>query len=313
MSQGTSQENKYLKGLFGESQYVPPSEGFNTPIQEENFSLEDLKSKAINKALMKKVKQSWLVKTSYALPISLTLIALALGMSLGTIVSLILGSLTFIGLVRWIIPNFFLFDSFEKKYRKNLQNIINQRNQEKRLRVKENLQKLGMEQGASQFNEFLKTFNSLVDVLNGKFKPTELTYTKYYIISQQVLEAGMNNLLSITNKKITLNAIDSVQLKRRINGFAKSTDPLDIEERNTLQERLDLYNSESQKIERLLVENEKAITQMTITAKAISEVDTVDLEGKRKMDEAMLELRDAVQRLADYHLHELGKNNEIIN
>jgi hypothetical protein len=199
-------------------------------------------------------------------------------------------------------------NGFEKKYRKNFKILLDQRNGEKRMQVRTNLEKLGMTQGADQFNELLQTFNNLINVLGKKFSTTEMTYMKYYVISQQVLEAAMNNLLEITLIKTNLEGINPDTLKRRIRSLTNSTDELDKRELETLNDRLEVYNSESLKIERLLVENEQAITMIVKTTKAISEVDTVDLEGKAKMDNAMLELRDAVQRLSDYHLHELDKN-----
>jgi hypothetical protein len=300
------ERNKYLGGLFGNTQYIPPSQKFKNPLQEETKipSLEDLTPKAIRKELAKKVKSSWITTTSYALPIFVIFIALSLGMSLWNILSLIIGSISLIAIVRWVIPNFFLFDSFEKNYRKNLRALIDQRDEEKRMEVKTKLESLGMQQGADQFNELLETFNSLISVLGRKFNVTEMAYMKYYVISQQVLEAAMNNLLEITLIKTNLGSINPTTLKRRIKSLESSTDDIDKEEVKTLQERLELYDSESIKIERLLVENERAITQIVKTTKAISEVDTIDTAGKKKMDEAMLELRDAVQRLADYHLHE---------
>jgi hypothetical protein len=300
------ESNKYLRGLFGNTQYIPPSQKFKDPLKEETKipSLEDLTPKAIRKELAKKVKSSWITTTFYALPILAILIALAFGTSLGNMITLILASVGVIALVRWIIPNFFLFDSFEKKYRKNIREMIEQRNDEKRLEVKEKLEELGIQQGVDQFNQLLETFNTLIEVLGGKFNTTEMAYMKYYVISQQVLEAAMNNLLEIILIKTNLRSINPTTLKRRIKEMQSSTDELDQKEAQTLKERLELYNSESNKVECLIVENEQAITQMVKTTKAISEVDTVDLEGKRKMDEAMLELRDAVQRLSDYHLHE---------
>jgi hypothetical protein len=300
------EKNKYLDGIFGNTQYIPPSQKFKNPLQEETKipSVEDLNPKAIRKELAKKVKSNWITTTSYAIPIFVILIALAFGMHLSNFISLMLGSVALIALVRWVIPNFFLFDSFEKKYRQKMREMIDQRDEEKRMEVKTKLEHLGMQQGADQFNQLLETFNTLIDVLGKKFNTTEMAYMKYYVISQQVLEAAMNNLLGITLIKTNLRSINPIGLEKRITSLKASTDDIDKDEVKTLLERLELYKSESIKIERLLVENERAITQMVKTTQAISEVDTVDLEGKRKMDEAMLELRDAVQHLADYHLHE---------
>jgi hypothetical protein len=300
------EQNKYLKGIFGNTQYISPPQKFKNSLNEETKipSLEDLTPKAIRRELSKKVKSNWFTTTCYAFPIFVIFLYFAFGLPFSTLLSLLGVSVGLIVLVRWIIPNFFLFDNFDKKYRENLREMIDQRDQEKRMEVKTKLEDLGMQQGADQFNELLETFNSLINVLGRKFKVTETTYLKYYTISQQVLEAAMNNLLGITLIKTNLESIDPIALKKRIKYLEASKDDLDKEEVTTLQERLELYNSESLKIERLIVENERAITLMVKTTKAISEVDTVDLEGKRKMDEAMLELHDAVQRLADYHLHE---------
>ena len=310
------EKNKYLGGLFGNTQYIPPSQKFRNPLQEETKipSVEDLSPKAIRKELAKKVKLSWITTTSYALPIFVIFIALAFGISLGSILTLILGSVGLIVLIRWVIPNFFLFDGFEKKYTKQIRDMIEQRNEEKRMEVKESLEKLGIRQGANQFNELLETFNTLIDVLGKKFKVTEMAYMKYYVVSQQLLEAAMNNLSGIILIKTNLRSMDPSILKRRIKDLQNSKDELDKEEVKTLTERLELYDSESEKIERLIVQNEQAITQMVKTTQALASIDTIDEAGKLKLEEAMVELRNAVQRLADFNLLQniedpLNKNN----
>jgi hypothetical protein len=297
------EKNRYLGGIWGDTHYTSPSQKFKDPLQEENKipSLEDLSPKAIRKELAKKVKSSWITTTFYALPILAIFLALALGMSFWNLVTLIFGSLALIGVVRWVIPEFFLFEGFQKKYTSEVRDAIEQRNQEKRMEVKEQLEKLGIQQGADQFNELLGTFNTLIDVLGKKFKVTEMAYMKYYVISQQLLEAAMNNLSGIILIKTNLRSINPTTLKKRIKDLQNSEDGLDKEELKTLKERLELYTSDSEKIERLIVQNEQAITQMVKTTQAIASIDTIDEGGKLKLDEAMVELRDAVQRLADFN------------
>jgi len=300
------EQNKYLKGLFGNKQYVPPSQKFKDPLREQtkHSSLEDLKPEAIKKALTKKVKKSWVTTTTYGLPIFVICLALAFGMSLANIITLILGSLGLIVFVRYVFPFFFLYDSFKKKRTEEIREEIEQRNAAKRLEVKEKLKELEMQQGAEQFNQILETFNTLIDVLGRKFSVTELAYMKYYVISQSVLEAAMNNLLEITLIKTNLDqgAIDPEELEKRIKYLERSKGGLCKDELNALKERLELYRTQSEKIDRFIAQNEQAITQMIKTTAAISEVDTLDQAGKLKMEEAMAELKDAVMRLDNLNI-----------
>jgi hypothetical protein len=297
------EKNKYLGGIWSDTHYTSSPQKFKDPLKEENKSpsLEDLSPKAIRKELMKKVNSSGITTATYALPILAIFLALALGMSFWNFITLIFGSLALIATVKWVIPYFFLFDGFQKKHTREVRDAIEQRNQEKRMEVKEQLEKLGIQQGADQFNELLGTFNTLIDVLGKKFKVTEMAYMKYYVISQQLLEAAMNNLSGIILIKTNLRSINPLILRKRIKDLQNSEDELDKEEVKTLKERLELYNSDSEKIERLIVQNEQAITQMVKTTQALASIDTIDEGGKLKLDEVMVELRDAVQRLADFN------------
>jgi len=101
---------------------------------------------------------------------------------------------------------------------------------------------------------------------------------------------------------MSISEIDVDFIKQRLSRLqrSKNDDTRTKSEAETLQERLQLYQGQLQVVEDLLLENEKALTQLDKTAIAIANLDTGQFRAEIDMEESMRNLIELTNRSTEY-------------
>ncbi len=143
---------------------------------------------------------------------------------------------------------------------------------------------------------------SLLSVLQRRLDSGELTYARYLASAQQVYATALDNLHEVAVASESISTIDEGYVRRRLAEL--HTDRADeasaVRERETLERRLELRDTQRRRIARLLAQNEAALTALDRTSTALADVPM----GKRPEDAdvamaALEELADRATKYAD--------------
>lgn len=140
--------------------------------------------------------------------------------------------------------------------------------------------------------------NNLVEVLNRRLGSGELTYARYLNTAQQVYMAGLDNLHEVAISLRTIDTIDRAYIESRLAEVGGNDSDSATRERTSLEGRLALLDSQEDKVNDMLAQNESAMTAMDRTATALGDAPI----GRTPMDSeaAMAALEDLAERATKY-------------
>lgn len=143
---------------------------------------------------------------------------------------------------------------------------------------------------------------SLLAVLQRRLDSGELTYSRYLASAQQVYATAIDNLHEVAVASESISTIDEGYVRRRLAELKNDRADEDsaVREREALERRLELRDSQRRRIARLLAQNEAALTALDRTSTALADVPM----GKRPEDAdvamaALEELADRATKYAD--------------
>ncbi|MCP3868663.1 MAG: hypothetical protein GY703_11320 [Gammaproteobacteria bacterium] len=166
--------------------------------------------------------------------------------------------------------------------------------------LKRNLKALGAHRSVEQMGQLSSKFEDLEKVLKLQFHEDELTFVRYRQSAETVRISVLEN---VRETEVALNSIRSIEvgrLKEKLVALQLRTGQRALAERETLQRRLDMYDQQSERVEKLLLENETALTALSNTAVALADI-KVDASGEKQDAEvAIAELERMARRAARY-------------
>ena len=223
-----------------------------------------------------------------------------LGLGLGAIalaeptlatVALSLGSLG-LGTLAWLVNLFFRDKALRNRYLEkiNRKMVAYREKQLKELKKKLDDCKTidGAEEfallGQKQYDQIVRSFAALIDVLDDKLNPQEETYRLYYGQAELAQRAVLEKLQEIVNILRSIRAIDVDEIELRLKrlGRDKHKEAVDLQEEEALKKRLALRKDQLSRVNSLITFNEQTITQMnelaanwarTITNETVREED----------------------------------------
>jgi hypothetical protein len=170
----------------------------------------------------------------------------------------------------------------------------------KRNLIQDQLNDFGSKKGSDQVMKFYEAFDDLKGSLSKQFSETEITYKRYAEAANEVLLSGIDNLEDVIIALKSIKDIDKNYLKERIKKLENSIDEYEVKEKKILEKRLSMYEQEVDRINNMILENEKAVDQMTITTSALN---NSKKKGEEKdVDEinaAIKDLRLMTNKLSD--------------
>lgn len=261
----------------------------------------DLSTKAIKGALLDYTNNHWAFR--YSIPLFAG--SLVYGGVFGFTYPIFLASLatSFLGVGSWIYNYFIYGETFEKNYVRALQSRLIEESNRKKVTLEKDLKKFKLDRGHRQMIQFDMKFQNFTEVLASKFKKSQLTYSRYLAIGQEVYLSGIDNLYEIILALKTIKTIDTDYISNRLNEL----DQLDLnnqiykKEFEALKRSMRSHNDQKIKIDELLAENEAALSKFDETTIALSKISKVkDRSSKLSMENAMKELQELIHRSKHY-------------
>jgi len=149
-------------------------------------------------------------------------------------------------------------------------------------------------QGIRQFGIIQENLASIQELLGLKLNQKELTFGRFLGSAEQVSLSVLDNLKDIVSLLKSAAAIKPDYIQDRLNALSKRNPRTeeDIKQQEALKERLQLRESQLQKINTLLTQNEEAMTEMGKISAAVAEWQT-------DRDFADIDFESAITRLHD--------------
>jgi len=256
----------------------------------------DFSPVAIKQALRRHTTKHWITRYS-AVPLGLSVLGGALFGFTEAAFLAIVGSFGF-ACFPWIYLYYLRAGSFEHKYVERLQKAIQEQTEIKRECLKQDLMDLGCPEGAQQLDKIQAKFDSLDGLLVDKLNPNELTFKRYRGIALEVFLSGIDNLSAIVSALKSIREIDEDYINDHLRQLRSSgkEDQETKEQIKALETRLDMRQKQLDKVKKLLLENERAMTQLDETTVAIADMDTGQDEAEVDMENSMLDLAEITER-----------------
>lgn len=166
-------------------------------------------------------------------------------------------------------------------------------------RYLENVGDLG-ERTAHQMERAIEQYEGFVHLLQLKFAPTELTYSRYYDAGEQAFLSILDNLSTVATSLHGLNATDVRRLDARLAQLAAPGNADPTAELKELRAQKDERENEVARINELLARNERAFTEFSRVRAALSKVETRKGAADVDLDAAMTQLNEMARRADKY-------------
>jgi len=256
----------------------------------------DFSPQAVSRAVLNATLQKPYVLYPTAVGVLGGLAAVVLGPSLLFLAPAAAG-LT-LGVGGWALDFALRRDKLAAEYINRLRESLAGRVDDTIARLRGELAEMNFDAGLAQMDELKKKFTAFGDLLRRKLNLQEVTFTRYLGMTEQVFLGGLDNLGRISDTLKGLSAIDVEHIQRRLTVLHTDgvDSPAQDREIATLNERLSLRAQQRDLIDRLLSENEMAMTQIDHVMAAIANLDTSTVHATMSMEAAMQELKHLADR-----------------
>ena len=154
-----------------------------------------------------------------------------------------------------------------------------------------NLEKLLV--ASFQLNQFQTKYSNVRQILKQQLNPSELTYHRYQALIEQVYLSALDNLEAAVLAKQSISQIDVEAIQLRLSQEKTS-------DYQSLQQRLVLYEQQSQRIDAYLKRNEEALTALDQVAIQLANLQT-QAKSITDLETAINELTQLVSRTQNHH------------
>jgi len=266
-------------------------------LEEEAPTPADYSSSAIKKALGKYTRNHWTSRYSWV-PLGVSVLwATFIGFT-ETVFLFLLGSFALM-VVPWVTFYFFRAGAFQVNYVNDLHKRSREITERRRLRLKQDLEEHNCHDGSEQLDKLKAKFDTLYELLADKLESGEMMFQRYQGIALEVFLSGVDNLTKVLHALKSVREIDPGYIEnhlKMLKNQAKSGDAEAAAEIQILESRLKLRENQLAEVQRLLLENEEAMTTLDATTVAIAAMDTGQDEGKIDMENSIRDLAEIAER-----------------
>ncbi|MDH3693303.1 MAG: hypothetical protein OER96_01860 [Gammaproteobacteria bacterium] len=140
------------------------------------------------------------------------------------------------------------------------------------LELQGSLRRLGVDQAASQIGQLTKKLHAYSDVLQMRFSDEPVIMDQYMNAALHLHQSAYRNLESVAAMAKSVESIDMPRIKQRLDALQEQG-KTDSSEVDTLHEREAMYLLQQQRIDELVMKNEKALTALSDAATTVSNID----------------------------------------
>lgn len=146
-------------------------------------------------------------------------------------------------------------------------------------------------EGAEQLGKLKQKFENFEAMLAKKLEPSELAYNRYLSMAEQVYLNALDNLERLATGLQSVSTIDIRNIEARL-----ADDSTSAEQKQALESRHTLWQTQYERAKALLVENEMAMTQIDHVTAKLADITTKSGRAQMDMELAMGELKDLIAR-----------------
>lgn len=188
----------------------------------------------------------------------------------------------------------------QKEYEKSLRRQIDQDLKEcERLKGLRNYAR----QGSEQFSRIKAKLDNVTELLRMKLSDREMTFNRFLGAAEQVNLSVLNNLRDLVSRLKSAGTIDVDYIQGRLLDIDAKTNPTqaDLEQQETLHNRLKLRQEQVEQAEALLTQNEKALTEMEKISAAIARWHTDGRFTQIDFETAIARLQELAAQAHEYN------------
>jgi len=143
-----------------------------------------------------------------------------------------------------------------------------------------------------------KKLHLFLDVLSQKMEPGETTYKKYKKTFEQVYMMALENIKDVVSSQKIIESIDKKALKIELEQLKKQGKKQHVK---TKQERLRLFEEETNRLNEILLNNERAIQEMEEVTFKIGRLKGTKGEDQRAIKDAIQDLDEWTDKVKLYN------------
>jgi hypothetical protein len=164
-------------------------------------------------------------------------------------------------------------------------------------RLYEELSVLNCLEGTRQLRALQYKYRNFLDVLNRQLSINEVTFSRYAAAGEQIYLAALDNLEAAVVAQQSISAVDAFNLQARLENSSG-----DNEEQEALRQRLATWQDQTARVNKLLAQNENALTALDQAAAKLAAVKIARGHASVDLDAAMEELDRLAKRAHCYAL-----------
>lgn len=200
----------------------------------------------------------------------------------------------------WLFEYFARQEKHSMDYISEITEGLNREREEKIARLGLELEKVNCLDGVKQLELLKGKYRNFEEILSTKLTPTEMTYSRYLGIAEQVYLAILDNLDKVYLSLKSVSAVDPEHLIVRLQKLERNHSDQAAEERKTLSRRLGLRQEQLNCATNLILANEHALTELDHVTAKIASVQMNKGRADLDLDMAMEELRRLAERADQY-------------
>ncbi len=200
----------------------------------------------------------------------------------------LLGGLSFVGGLGYFAFNYFTRYDFHRNAYFVLLRADTEREAKAKLKmISTYLADRNFEQGSSQVQKLQDKMQGFRDVLEAKFDEGEMAYVRYLTVAEKAQMKALENLEQVVVELKAIDNIDTDYIQRRwdelqaVNDENSGLSERQMEEAQSLETRMELYDNHIQASEDLLSLNEKAMTEIDKLGSKLARAKTSGAGGFR--------------------------------
>lgn len=208
------------------------------------------------------------------------------------------GAVTALG--GWFYQFFGRRDDYFQAYFAEIHALLSREKKQKLAKLRKELRQVKSNQGIKQLELLEIKYRNFEEILSSKLLPTEMTYSRYLSIAEQVYLAVLDNLDKVFLSLKSISAVDTAHLSQRITALETENSTQAKHEKETLSRRLTLQKQQQDKASELILANERALTELDVVTAKIAGVEMNKGRADLDLDLAMEELKRLAERTDQY-------------
>jgi hypothetical protein len=156
--------------------------------------------------------------------------------------------------------------------------------------------------GIAQLKSIRVKLSNVQELLGMKLNTNEVTYGRFLGAAEQVSLSVLDNLSIVVGLLKSATSIDPGYIHSRLKEINAKEDLTkeEADQHNSLQERLDLWNSQMQRVGQLMARNEEAMTEMERISAAVAQWQSGRRFADSEFESAIIQLHALAQQAHEY-------------